>query len=61
MTTPIIDPSTLSEQQRERILEWWSAIVNAYCRKCPPTYDGLHTMFTDFFGNHFYDRLKKGE
>jgi hypothetical protein len=61
MNTPVIDPSTLSEEQRERILEWWSAIVNAYCRKCPPTYGGLNEMFTEFFGKDFYKKLTKGE
>lgn len=61
MNKPIINPSTLSEEQRKRILEWWCAIVNAYCRKCPPTFDGLDAMFTEFFGKDFYNKLEKGE
>jgi len=55
---PIIDPSALTEEQREQIWEWWEAITRCYLNKRAPTWDGLREMFTEFFGEEFF---KKGE
>ncbi len=58
MTKPIINPSTLTEEQRERILNWWIGICKCQLENGRIPYDGLRDMFTDFFGEDFYNKLK---
>ncbi len=58
MSEPIITPSTLTEEQRKRILEWWVGIVHCQLENGRIPYDGLKEMFTDFFGEDFYNKLK---
>ena len=54
LTSPIIDPSTLTEEQREAIKALHEDVVNCYLNRSHISFEGWFHILKTIFGEEIY-------
>ena len=60
MTQPIIDPSTLTKEQKERIMEYAYGLKYMFLHKQRPSCEDVRDMLYDLFGSDFFEKGGEG-